>query len=284
MANVGLNVDQATRLFTVVDLSTVWVVADLYETDFSRVRVGASSARDDHRVSRSAAARPRQLHRSAGERGDRGPPRCAWKCRTRAGELRLGMYPWRSCSAGPAPLSARPAQRSPERRRPSVVYLVNPANRGQFVEREVRLGALVGEQVVVLAGLRSGDVVVSQGSFSVRAERERLGLRPGTTPAAAGALEQRPDESVQTAKITVGVQGYEPARVNLRAGVPARLTFVRTTDKTCGTEIVFPSLNINRALPLNQAVVIEFTPSKAGDIAFACGMNMLQGVVVVSDR
>ena len=29
--NVGLNVDPATKLFTVVDLSTVWVVADVYE-------------------------------------------------------------------------------------------------------------------------------------------------------------------------------------------------------------------------------------------------------------
>ena len=40
-ANVGLNVDTATKLFTVVDLSTVWVVADMYEKDFSRVRVGS---------------------------------------------------------------------------------------------------------------------------------------------------------------------------------------------------------------------------------------------------
>jgi plastocyanin domain-containing protein len=45
--------------------------------------------------------------------------------------------------------------------------------------------------------------------------------------------------------------------------------------------VVFPSLNIKRALPLNQPVVIEFVPAKAGDVAFACGMNMLKGVVVV---
>ena len=76
-------------------------------------------------------------------------------------------------------------------------------------------------------------------------------------------------------------QGYEPAKVTLRAGTPARITFVRTTDKTCGTEVVFPSLNIKRALPLNQAVTIEFTPAKTGEIAFACGMNMLKGVIVV---
>src|SRR5688572_26053793 len=34
-ANIGLNVDPASHLFTVVDLSTVWLVGDLYERDFS---------------------------------------------------------------------------------------------------------------------------------------------------------------------------------------------------------------------------------------------------------
>ena len=45
--------------------------------------------------------------------------------------------------------------------------------------------------------------------------------------------------------------------------------------------MVFPSLNIKRALLLNEPVAIEFTPAKTGDIAFACGMNMLKGAVVV---
>jgi plastocyanin domain-containing protein len=69
--------------------------------------------------------------------------------------------------------------------------------------------------------------------------------------------------------------------LTLRAGVPARLTFVRTTDKTCATEVVFPSLNLKRALPLNQAVVVEVTPSK-GELTFTCGMNMLRGTIVVN--
>jgi plastocyanin domain-containing protein len=76
-------------------------------------------------------------------------------------------------------------------------------------------------------------------------------------------------------------QGYEPNKLSLRAGVPARVTFVRTTDKTCGTEVVFPSLNIKRALPLNQPVEIDFTATKGGEITFVCGMNMLKGIVVV---
>jgi plastocyanin domain-containing protein len=129
---------------------------------------------------------------------------------------------------------------------------------------------------------------VTEGSFFVRAERERLGLRPavataagGTTAPTPGATAAAAQAKVQTAKIVINEQGFDPAKVSLRAGTPARLTFIRTTDKTCATEIVFPSLKIKRALPLNEAVEIAFTPAKTGELAFACGMNMLKGVVVV---
>jgi plastocyanin domain-containing protein len=97
----------------------------------------------------------------------------------------------------------------------------------------------------------------------------------------SGTSSEGTDPKVQNVKIVVNEQGYEPTRITLRAGVPARLTFLRTTDKTCGTEVVFPSLNIKRALPLNEAVVIEMTPDKTGEIAFACGMKMLHGTLVV---
>ena len=42
-ANIGLNVDASTPLATIVDLSRVWVVADVYERDYSRVRVGTAA-------------------------------------------------------------------------------------------------------------------------------------------------------------------------------------------------------------------------------------------------
>ena len=201
------------------------------------------------------------------------------------GELRFGMYAdvvVAGASGTSAPTVPRNAVQNIADR--TVVYLANPKEPGKFVEREVRLGETSGEQVGVVSGVQPGDVVVTEGSFFVRAERERLGLRPaahtaGATPAPSS--DGRRSEAAQTAKVVVGGQGFEPAKLTLRAGVPARITFVRTTDKTCGTEVVFPSLNIKRALPLNEPVVIEFTPAKAGDIAFACGMGMLQGTVVV---
>ncbi len=283
LANVGMNVDPATKLFTVVDLSSVWVVADVYEQDFARIEIGASA-----RVTTSAY--PNLMLEGRVSYIDPQVNAASRTARVRVEvpnprrELRFGMFVEVLLGADgkESVLIPRSAVQNVGER--SVVYLVNPANDGEFVEREVRLGAQAGEQVSVLAGLRLGDVVVSQGSFSVRAERERLGLRSGTAATAADAGAQRSSESLQSARISVGEQGYEPARVNLRAGVPARLTFIRTTDKTCGTDVLFPALNIKRALPLNEAVVIELTPAKAGDLAFVCGMNMLKGVVVVSDR
>jgi plastocyanin domain-containing protein len=140
--------------------------------------------------------------------------------------------------------------------------------------------------VEITAGLEPGDVVVTDGSFFVRAERERLGLTPvaASVPGASPAETPTTDRGradIQSATIVVNERGLEPAKVALRAGTPARLTFIRTTDNTCGTEVVFPSLGIKRALPLNEAVVIELTPPKTGEIGFACGMNMLKGMVVV---
>ena len=285
-ANVGLNVDTATKLFTVVDLSTVWVVADLYEVDSSRVRVGS-----DATITTSArpglTLRGHVSYIDAQVSADTRTAKVRIEVPNPGGELRLGMYAdvvVAAASTTSTPRVPRTAVQNVGDR--TVVYLANPKALGTFVEREVRLGQASGEQVEVVSGVQPGDVVVTEGSFSIRAERERLGLRPAPAAANASATpgssrEGRGSEAAQTAKVVVNERGYEPATVTLRAGTPARITFVRTTDKTCGTEVVFPSLKIKRALPLNEPVVIEFTPASSGDIAFACGMNMLQGTVVV---
>ena len=73
----------------------------------------------------------------------------------------------------------------------------------------------------------------------------------------------------------------EPNALTLQAGKPARITFTRTTDETCATEVVLPDYGIRKTLPLDQGVTIEFTPKKSATAGFACGMNMLKGALVV---
>jgi RND family efflux transporter MFP subunit len=281
LANVGLNVDPAAKLFTIVDLSSVWVVANVYEQDLHRIRDGvraivvAKAYPDRSFEGRVSYIDPQlsQETRTAKLRVDVANPQ---------GVLRLGMFTDVSISAAGGTSIQIPKGAVQSIGEHQVVYLPAPDDPTRFTEREVRVGRSMGDSVEVVSGVNAGESVVSQGSFFIRAEAERLGLRsavrsPSTSKPSAGGVAVPP---AQTAKIVVSETGFEPAKVSLRAGRPARITFVRTTDQTCGTEVVFPSLDVKRVLPLNQPVTIEFTP-QAGEIAFACGMNMLKGTVVV---
>ena len=130
--------------------------------------------------------------------------------------------------------------------------------------------------LVTVLALVAGSAAICAGWAATPEARMAGGADPATA-----STQENAQAKPQSAKIVINEQGFEPSKVSLKAGTPARLTFVRTTDKTCATEVVFPSLKIKRALPLNEPVLIDFTPSKTGHVAFACGMNMLKGVVVV---
>jgi plastocyanin domain-containing protein len=84
----------------------------------------------------------------------------------------------------------------------------------------------------------------------------------------------------QTATVEVNGEGFQPSTLKLKAGVPAKVTFVRKTDETCAKEVVIKDYNIDRKLPLNEPVTVEFTPRK-GEFVFACGMDMLKGKLIV---
>jgi multidrug efflux pump subunit AcrA (membrane-fusion protein) len=54
-----------------------------------------------------------------------------------------------------------------------VVFVAVPDQEGTFVQRTVKLGQLAGESYTVLQGLEPGAVVVTEGSFFLRAESLR---------------------------------------------------------------------------------------------------------------
>jgi plastocyanin domain-containing protein len=97
--------------------------------------------------------------------------------------------------------------------------------------------------------------------------------RPGAVPA-------RIEAEVQVAEIAVGASGFRPEAVALRAGVPARLVFRRTTDDTCATEVQAPGVPPT-PLPLHEPVAIAFTPREGGTLRFACGMDMMEGTLLI---
>jgi len=100
----------------------------------------------------------------------------------------------------------------------------------------------------------------------------------------SAAATEGPPLAPGEVRVTASEHGFTPASVSLPKGAPGALstvTFVRTTDQTCATEVVFPELDLKKDLPLNQVVAVNVPADKARTLAFQCGMGMYKGALVV---
>lgn len=82
-------------------------------------------------------------------------------------------------------------------------------------------------------------------------------------------------------KVTVSKEGFDPKAIEVKAGRPVTLAFIRIDQENCGNEVVFPSLNLKKELPLGKVVTVDIPAEKPGEFSFACGMDMLKGIVMV---
>ena len=171
-ANLGLVVNTAQELFTVVDLSNVWVMASVNEKDFATVRVGsvasitASSYPGKIWKGRIAYIQPQvdPATRTAQARIEVANP----------GELlRIEMYVdvEFTSPSGVGPVVPEAAVQSIGDRQ--FVFLPIKDNEGSFSLRQVRLGAATNGYYSVLEGLKPEDVVVTDGSFILKSEAVR---------------------------------------------------------------------------------------------------------------
>jgi RND family efflux transporter MFP subunit len=169
--NTGQVIAAGQELFVVTDLSTVWIIGDVYEKDFRQVRVGTAAA--------LAVGTPqgRPIHGRVAYIDPRVDPvtrtvKVRVEVPNSSGELRLGMFVHVTLDGADRAIHLvvprASVQTIGDR---SVVYVAMGEER--FQERTVSLGAATGEVVEVLSGLKAGERVVSQGSFFVRAEASR---------------------------------------------------------------------------------------------------------------
>jgi RND family efflux transporter MFP subunit len=170
-ANQGLNIDPSTPLFTVTDLSTVWVVADLYERDFATVGVGSG-------VTITTAAYPGLELRGRVNYID---PQVQSETRTAklraevanaSDRLRLGMFVDVSIAGRNRAVVMVPKGAVQMMGTRSIVFVSTAP--GRFVQRSVTPGDNMGDEIAISSGVDAGDMVVAEGAFFLRAERERM--------------------------------------------------------------------------------------------------------------
>jgi len=74
---------------------------------------------------------------------------------------------------------------------------------------------------------------------------------------------------------------YAPARIEVAAGKPVTLRFLRKDPSPCAEKVLFDDLGIAADLPVGQPVELTITPKESGDYAFTCQMQMYRGTLVV---
>jgi len=169
--NMGQVVAMADSLFSVTDLSTVWVIANVYEKDFAALRTGAG-------VTITAPAFPGRTFRGTVSYVD---PRVDPQTRTaqvrvevaNPGQaLKLGMFVDVALNTpGTQQALAVPKAALQTLGSDQIVFVsVGP---GRFQMRKVQTAGEAGEYVRVASGVSEGEKVVTEGSFFLRAEMGR---------------------------------------------------------------------------------------------------------------
>ena len=100
---------------------------------------------------------------------------------------------------------------------------------------------------------------------------------PAPAPVASAKVALKPGATL----VVADDKGCTPSAITVAKGATATLTFLRTTDETCATAVVFPELKLKKDLPLNQPVDVEIPTGEARKLAFQCGMGMFKSAVVV---
>ena len=188
-AVAGVAVQPGTVLFEVADLSQVWVTAEVYEQDISRIRIGQparlelTSFPGESHVGKvrfiypvlDASNRTLRVRLEFKNRFDRNGPR-----------LRPGMYgtvyldlPSTSGLTVPAEAVVDTGE---------MYYLFVAQDAGHFEPRLVKIGARVKDRVEILSGVSEGETVVTTGNFLVDSEsRLRAAIEGQTSGAGAPA-------------------------------------------------------------------------------------------------
>lgn len=164
-------------LFTVSDLSSLWVVIDIYEKDLSRVRTGIEAKL-------LVAAYPNTAFKGrisyVGDVMDEKTRTVKARVTIDNGKglLKPGMFATVSMDS----LADSRTEKTiviPEEavfRDGSETYVFLSSGEGKFAARQVLTGPASGEKIEIKEGLKAGDLLVTRGAFALKSELKKEAL------------------------------------------------------------------------------------------------------------
>lgn len=86
---------------------------------------------------------------------------------------------------------------------------------------------------------------------------------------------------LQEIRVEVTSSGYVSSVDTLKAGVPVKMSLVTNNTQGCARAFNIPALGISKVLPQTGTEVVEFTPTKTGQLTLTCSMGMYTKIITV---
>jgi membrane fusion protein, copper/silver efflux system len=166
-AQVGAFVSPGQELYEIANLANVWVLADVYEADIGRIRIGQRASLTLQALpGRTFTGKVSFLYPAVN------PTSRTMQARILVpngkGELRPGMYADVTLDLGTTEGVTVPAEALVDTGEAQYVFVVLPG--GHFEPRPVTVGARTAEKVQILRGLHPGETVVTTANFLIDSE------------------------------------------------------------------------------------------------------------------
>ena len=87
-------------------------------------------------------------------------------------------------------------------------------------------------------------------------------------------------DGTRSIPVLVKAAGYVPDTIKVKPGEKFKLVFTRVDDTACGAQVKVADGKVLE-LPMNTPVEVAVTAPATGEVRFACGMDMMTGVVIV---
>ena len=204
----NLTVQPETRLYTVTDLSTVWVLAEVFQNDLGRIKIGdRATLTVDSYPGKSFEGRVNFIY-----------PQVDMTTRTVRARLAFpnpglkltpGMFVNVSLHLPQGKQLVIPASGVLQSGTRQVVFV----NRGDgYLEpRDVELGARSGDELIVLKGLKEAEEIVTSANFLIDSESQLQAALGSFVPPPPGAGGSGPTNAVQ-AKVELTTDPTPPRR------------------------------------------------------------------------
>jgi RND family efflux transporter MFP subunit len=186
----GMRFMPGEMLYQIADLSSVWLIADVFEQDIGRLRVG-QPAQVQLQAYPGEVFEGRVGYIYPTLRADTRSAQVRIELPNRGGRLKPAMYAQVEIPTGGGTVLAIPSEAVIDNGTRRVVLV--DKGEGRFEPREVKLGARGQDYVAVLEGLKEGEPVVVAAQFLIDSEsnlKSALAGLTGGSNAGAGAAHR----------------------------------------------------------------------------------------------